>query len=43
MLLTILSVAALFAVFGLVRSRTGCTHNCGMCSKACGSADDSHD
>jgi hypothetical protein len=42
MLTAMLAVAVLFAAYGLVRPRAGCTHNCGMCPKACGSAED-HD
>jgi hypothetical protein len=43
MLTAILAVGALFAVYGLVRPRAGCTHNCGFCAKACGAPEHDHD
>ena len=44
MLTTILLVAVLFAVYGFLRPRAGCTHNCGYCVKACGARElDHHD
>lgn len=39
----ILSVAALFALFALVKPRAGCGGNCGMCAKACGPSERNHD
>jgi hypothetical protein len=43
MVTTIVIVAALFAVYGFLRPRDGCKHNCGMCSKTCGSAEHHHE
>jgi hypothetical protein len=43
MFTAILSVAALFAVYAFVKPRAGCTHNCGMCPKACGSSESDHE
>lgn len=43
MLTTILTVAALFAVYGLVRPRAGCGGSCGMCEKSCGSSEAHHE
>jgi hypothetical protein len=43
MLTAIVIVAVLFAVYGLVRPRVGCTHNCGFCPKACGTPEPEHD
>jgi hypothetical protein len=43
MLATILVVVALFAIYGYLRPRDGCTHNCGMCSKTCGSSESNHE
>lgn len=43
MLTTILVVAVLFVVYGVVRARSGCSENCGMCSRGCGSAESHHD
>lgn len=42
MLTTILTVAALFAVFAVVKPRAGCGGNCGMCTKSC-SPESHHD
>lgn len=42
MLIGILSVAALFALFVLVKPRAGCGGNCGMCAKACNSSERNH-
>jgi hypothetical protein len=42
MLTTILVVAALFAVYGYVRSQAECTHDCGACPKACGPPERDH-
>jgi hypothetical protein len=35
----ILLAAALFAIYGFLRPRGGCAHNCGMCTKTCGSTE----
>jgi hypothetical protein len=43
MLTAIVAVAALFVLFGLVRPRGGCTHNCGMCAHTCGSTETDHE
>jgi hypothetical protein len=43
MLTAILAIAVLFAVYGLVRPRGGCTHNCGLCARTCGAPEPHHD
>jgi hypothetical protein len=43
MFTAILAVAALFAVYGFVRPRAGCSHDCGMCDTACASSERQHD
>ena len=43
MLIAMLSAAALFAVYALLKPRAGCTHNCGLCVKACGTPESDHD
>jgi hypothetical protein len=43
MLTAMVSVAALFAIYCVIRPRAGCTHNCGMCARTCGSPENDHD
>jgi hypothetical protein len=43
MLTTILVVGALFVIYGVVRAKTGCSENCGRCSRGCGSSESHHD
>jgi len=43
MLTSILAVAALFVVFGLVRPRAGCAGGCGGCGGTCTSRDGDDD
>lgn len=44
MLAAILTSAALFAFYAVLRARTGkCEHNCGMCERTCGTSETHHD
>jgi hypothetical protein len=36
--ISLLGFATLFALFGVVRSTSKCTENCGACTNACGTA-----
>ncbi len=43
MLTAILTVAALFTLFGFLRQRDRCSNNCGMCHKPCHGSEPDHD